>query len=482
MQKLVSQNIEKLLVDDKNDETDNKDRNTEKDGNQDNEKEENNNQLQKLISQNAEKLLVNDKNDELDKDSINKIELNNKNDDTDDTTHAFYTDRKSQTKESFINESKLRLYGLQSINKQLSVSNLELKVTDLQQEALDLEEECVHLNQSLMDARPGSRSFRKKKRPILLRELNLNPISIIEKEVGPFNIRNASTQSEEAAPDIDSIKNQILQNSLNQSHLMMNQHKQELIKLLSTYKIELKVERMNNSRKQIELNEELKRLKLVDPLMYYKELNLEPEEHVDEELAMKRETVYTKEKLENRIVDMKHENENLSYRINDLTFVTNQLQKIVNLMSKEPNYNVRHLCDNLKSDRSVINEILRQTAFVDIETKHIENNIIKFNENYGQNVVNQLTETTDKMKKQLDSMKVRFNNLRAVKEKRSIVLSSENEMKSLRYQQQDILNLIDVTKMRISGTISKIGKQLRSISDFNIRVPTPPPSLNIQEE
>ena len=179
---------------------------------------------------------------------------------------------------------------------------------------------------------------------------------------------------------------------------------------------------------------------------------------------------------------MKHENENLSYRINDLTFVTNQLQKKLTLMSKEPKYNVRHLCDNLKSDRSVINEILRQTAFVDIETKHIENNIIKFNENYGQNVVNQLTETTDKMKKQLDSMKVRFNNLRAVKEKRSIVLSSENEMKSLRYQQQDILNLIDVTKMRISGTISKIGKQLRSISDFNIRVPTPPPSLNIQEE
>lgn len=61
-------------------------------------------------------------------------------------------------------------------------------------------------------------------------------------------------------------------------------------------------------------------------------------------------------------------------------------------------------------------------------------------------------------------------------------MTFESEMKNLRFQQQDILNIIDVTKMRISGVISKIGKQLRSISDFNIRVPTPPPFLNIQED
>ena len=393
---------------------------------------------------------------------------------------ALLTDRKSQTRQSFIAKSRLNSLGLQSADKNLV--NLELKVTNLEQTSIDLEEELVKLNNALMEANPGSRSFRRTKRPLLIREINLNPVLIIERQSGPFDVRDESTQSEESAPDIAEIKNKILQNSMNQSHIVMIQQKHELTKLLESFKIELKVERMNNSRRQIELNDELKRLKIVDPLTYYKDLNIEPEEHVSDELAMKRETVYTKEKLEKRIVDMNSDNENLLCRINDLTFVTNELQKKLTLMSKEPKYNVRGLCDNLKNDRSVINEISRQTAFVGIETKHIENNIIKFNENYGSAVRNQLTETTDKMKKQLNAMKIKFNNLRAVKEKRSIVLSSENEMKSLRFQQQDILNIIDVTKMRISGTISKIGKQLRSITDFNIRVPTPPPFLNIQEE
>lgn len=448
----------------------------------------NNGPLSTILNQHTSKLIQNDEvpiekeqNETVLVDN-EEIVLEEEEEEVEIENTALFVDRKSQTKESFITQSKILAHSLHSLDQKLTTSNLELKITDLQQKSLDLETECFKINKKLMELNPGSRSFRRKNRPVLKYDLNINPLFLTDRNSGFYDVRNAETQSIEEIPDIQEIKNQIKRNSLNESQFMMNQHKQELMKLLSSFKIELKVEKMNASRKKVELNEELKRLKIVDPFLYYKELNIEPEEEVSEELNLRKETINTKDKLEKRIDEVKKENENLSFRINDLMFVTSELQKKLTLMSREPKFNVRGLCDNLKNDRSVINEISRQTTFVGIETKHIENNIIKFHENYGTKNINQLIETTDKMKKNLDSMKARFNTLRAVKEKRSITMTFESEMKNLRFQQQDILNIIDVTKMRISGVISKIGKQLRSISDFNIRVPTPPPFLNIQED
>ena len=84
-----------------------------------------------------------------------------------------------------------------------------------------------------------------------------------------------------------------------------------------------------------------------------------------------------------------------------------------------------------------------------------------------------MNQKVDNLYKYLTTLKTRFNNLRAVKEKRSYVMTCEEEMNSLQRQINIVLSEIDVYRMRINGTISKIEKQTRSIISQNIRNPKP---------
>ena len=52
-------------------------------------------------------------------------------------------------------------------------------------------------------------------------------------------------------------------------------------------------------------------------------------------------------------------------------------------------------------------------------------------------------------------------------------MTCEEEMNSLQRQINIVLSEIDVYRMRINGTISKIEKQTRSINLLNIRNPKP---------
>ena len=84
-----------------------------------------------------------------------------------------------------------------------------------------------------------------------------------------------------------------------------------------------------------------------------------------------------------------------------------------------------------------------------------------------------MNQKVDNLYKYLLTLKSRFNSLRAVKEKRSYVMTCEEEMNSLQRQISMVLSEIDGLRMRINGIISKIEKQLRTIELQNLRNPKP---------
>ena len=283
--------------------------------------------------------------------------------------------------------------------------------------------------------------------------------------------------------DVDLMKEKITKYSsyVTQTDLYDDQI-ESLKKVLENSAFEKKVQKIHNDQVTAKLNGLLQKLKIADPFAYYKHLNIYPEDLVGPVLIAKKKKREKKlADTENSILNLKKQEEEISLKIEDITFVTKMLLKKLAKMSRDPRSDVRALCYHLKADKAAISELLRQRRFVHIETEFKKRKISKLTEISNQDNINTLEEKNQRMYKILTMLKNRFETSRAIKEKRRIVLTSEDEMKLLLVKQRDLLNLIDVIKMKKNGLSSKIGKELRLIYEKNVRVPEPPPSLDLDQ-
>lgn len=303
--------------------------------------------------------------------------------------------------------------------------------------------------------------------PEKLNKLELN----IKRDVEKANSKSQTNQIQ----SLEKIRNEIIENSkLNPKSFLKKMEHRDLVAMLTKKKLELKIIKMTNVRKQLDINSLLKRLKIVDPLMYSAETHEPAQIEVDRNILDKKQQKLDKiESINRHYNDIVSEGQMLSDQIADQEYLVESITNYLTDMAKEPKSNVRALCNALKHDRSSINEINRQISFITIENESISKEINRYDEIVSSRNLMLMSQKVENLYKYLVQLKSRFNTLRAVKENRSFVMTFEGEMVSLQRQINMVLSEIEVYRMRINGTISKIEKQIRNITLKDVRCPKP---------
>ncbi|OHT02276.1 hypothetical protein TRFO_30643 [Tritrichomonas foetus] len=296
--------------------------------------------------------------------------------------------------------------------------------------------------------------------------------------------KDDNSSQTEAIPSLEQLRLEIINNSKkNPKNFLMKQEQRDLTTMLQKTKLELRIIKMTNVRKQLDINSLLKRLKIVDPLLYSAETHEPAQIAVDPRILEKKQhKIDQKESIYNHLKDLSVECDMLSAQISDQQYMIDTLTSELTGMAYEPRSDVQSLCWSLKSDRAVINETLRQNAFVQLEIDFTNKSISRYNEMFSQKNLDSMKQRVENHMNYLFKLKTRFNTLRAIKEKRSIVMTCEEEMNSLQREISRVLSEVDVYRMRINGVISKIEKQVRSINSQNIRLPVAPIVLHRQEK
>ena len=294
----------------------------------------------------------------------------------------------------------------------------------------------------------------------------------------PTQTLEASCQTIEIPP-IEILKNMIINNSrVNPRGFLMKTQQRDLMTMMQQKRLELKITKMSNRRKQIDIDSLLKRLKIVDPLLYSSETHEPSQIYVDPIILDKKQRKVDKmNSLVLHIQDNNTESELLEAQISDQQFMIEKMTNDLMCMAQKPKSNVQTLCNSIKQDKSVINENLRQNSFAQLEIESVEKSINRYKEICSDKSLELMHQRIESMSNYLFHLKNRFNTLRAVQEKRSIVLTCEEDLLSLQKNIVSVLSEIDVYRMRINGVISKIEKQIRSILSQRIRYPEPPKCL-----
>lgn len=280
----------------------------------------------------------------------------------------------------------------------------------------------------------------------------------------------------ENAPDMNELKYQISKKSSEISQLqLVVQQKFELEEILKSKQTELSITTMTNERKDVDIKTLLNRLRIVDPNLYNEAIERKIEIEVDPKLKKKKDRKLQKlAKVEARLLEMKTENKQLKSSIKDQKFLIINMKKQLYGMSVEPKSDVKILCNDLRNSRIIMRENSRQLAFIQLEDRSITQNINSLNTKYSESNLRRIQDKVSQLYDKLNILKTRFNNLRAVKSNRSVILTSDAELTSLQIRIKEIAGEIDVAKMRMNGIISKIDKQMRSVSEENVRLPEPP--------
>lgn len=305
----------------------------------------------------------------------------------------------------------------------------------------------------------------------------------LEKNVQSFNLAEYVDKGVncDQIPSINEMKSMISKNAGEASQQMLAiQQLQYLQNYLNQLNIELKVILLANDRKMSDFKTIIANLKAIDPLFYGNVVqNLNFNTKLTEIKDKKRKRL---EAIENRICEMKNQNDLIFAKNNDISFIIENLKKQRMKMMQIPKANVKQLCNTLQNDRLIVNEINRQITFLKIIQNHLEKKLIKLNERYSDQSFENMDYENELLKNKVDSLKNKFNHLRATREKHSFVLTNGNELKFLHTKIHDLISSIDVSKMRMGGLISKVEKQLKLLSQQQIPLPNPPHSYVIHQE
>lgn len=399
-----------------------------------------------------------------DQDSI-MIQSNDTNGKHTQSFHFEQYDTYTQTDESlrslraaFLNEELHRFQTENELND--SIHRATLDIDEMEMDIIDLQRE---------------KDLRKRRIRDRLRRLKLVTSTTFDFDSNARKSRTSVDIQTDSVPLISNLRDEIINNTQsNPKDLLIRQEENDLVALLSQRNLELEIIKMANVRKQLDLDSLLKRLKIVDPLLYSAETHEPAPIAVDPEILEKRQSKQDKlDSLEAHIEEAFNETEVLSSQISDQQFLVDSLTRELTNMAYEPRSDVPHLCRSLKKDRTVITEQMRQLKFVHLEEESIDKSIYHYSEQLSKDHLFQMTQRVDNLYSYLNKLKARFNNQRAIKERRTLTLTSEDELNSIQRRINDVISEIDVYRMRTNGIISKIEKQTRVILAKNIRYPEP---------
>jgi hypothetical protein len=275
--------------------------------------------------------------------------------------------------------------------------------------------------------------------------------------------------------DLEAIREQLCSNSDSAARsCMTEQEMSEISELLEQKSVELEVLNMNNRRLKDDIHRNLARLRLMDPIG-------DRSGQSQRRIQLMCELSQAKKKRQDRLTRLEEGVARSTAKLNELTAEIGDLEFLIHAQRTEliektrgGKASVRELVGMRMSDRSVLDGLVRLSALVRVETAEIEKAISRHCDCFSPENNARIHEKNELLHAHLQQLKTRFRALRAVKEVRSIALTTEDDLKDLQVRIRTLSSAVDVGKMRQSGILAKIEKQIRQLKEASIRVPEPP--------
>lgn len=380
--------------------------------------------------------------------------------------HSKLNNLSKRTKSDFLNRAKSISFHVSRLN---DISNLSNQVSVCQRKIEKLDNK-IETMKSICQKEIEKRRIKSSRLSFVKNVQSFNLSEYADKEINCEQI-----------PNISEMKQMITKNAGEASQqLLAIQQLQDLQNYLNQQKIELKVILLSNDRKKSDFNTIITSLKAIDPLFYGDISNTD--KYVTRLGKIKEENEERLRAIENRVNEMKKQNDQINDKCNDILFIIENYKKQRMRMMQIPKVNVKQLCSQLKSYRSFVNENNRQIAFLNIIYNHLDGKIMKLNERYSNQSFEKLGNEITLLKSKVADLKNKFDHLRAARENHSIVLTNTNELKFLHSKIHDLISQIDVAKMRMGGVISKVEKQTKLLVQQQIPLPNLPQSIISYQE
>ncbi|KAK8897818.1 hypothetical protein M9Y10_000046 [Tritrichomonas musculus] len=363
-----------------------------------------------------------------------------------------------------LTEELNRIQKIQELTNQ--ISNLEFELNDIDADLLELTKKS-DVKRMRFEFMCKRLKFSKK-----FPSINIQPKH--KKKFNDMGIESVLID------DIDTIRQKIndIMGKTSQKFIYI-QTKRDLEQALIKLGAQTKMIENENSKKDSEYNELMSRLKIIDPFQYNVEAKIEQPKSVAPDLQekkSKREKLL--QKVQNRLNLIIRRNQDLEKQISDVKYVIKKYKGQLYDKGRVPHLHVFPLCTRLKSDRNVFQEISRQTSLINVEMQFIQNQIDEIHQNFGGQGIQSFSDSISVLEDELKQLKAKYNTLRGFKGKRSVVMTNRSEMTMFQAKIAERINEIDVFKMKMSGIVAKLDKQMRAVRNLQIRLPKPPEAYN----
>ena len=272
---------------------------------------------------------------------------------------------------------------------------------------------------------------------------------------------------------LDEAKRQIAYNTNNtQKRFLRIQQKGEYEKSLVHLSTQLEIAKKRNKQKVAQkkaLIDEL--LKIVPDSAMRELLGLDIDDvsrKLEHQRCLAEEALQT---LDQKLEKAEAKYRSVINRIEDVKYVSNCMRKQIAAKMQPPAGTIRQMCGVLKGRRQQISVLEKRAAFNKIVADNFDRRLARYEQQFSEATLNELRANNDTLYAKLHALKQKFNTLRAIREKRSIPLTNEEELSILQSRVTELNSELDVFRMRMNGVSSRVDKLVRLIQQADIPVP-----------
>ena len=272
---------------------------------------------------------------------------------------------------------------------------------------------------------------------------------------------------------LDEAKRQIAYNTNNtQKRFLRIQQKGEYEKSLVHLSTQLEIAKKRNKQKVAQKKALIDELLRIVPDSAMRELLGLDIDDVSRKLEHQRclaeEALQT---LDQKLEKAEAKYKSIISRIEDVKYVSNCMRKQIAAKMQPPAGTIRQMCGVLKGRRQQISVLEKRAAFNKIVADNFDRRLAKYEQQFSEDTLNELRANNDNLYAKLHGLKQKFNTLRAIREKRSIPLTNEEELSILQARITELNSELDVFRMRMNSVSSRVDKLVRLVQQADIPVP-----------
>ena len=272
---------------------------------------------------------------------------------------------------------------------------------------------------------------------------------------------------------LDDAKRKIAYNTnTTQKRFMRQQQKGELEQSLIDLRMQLEAAKERNNERESEKQSLIAKLLKIVPDSAMRELLGLDIDDVSRKLEEKRSIAEDQlQTLDEKLAKAESNYKRILNHIADVRHISSGKRKELASKGLASPGKIRQLCSVLKNYRQEIRSIAKRASFQQIISDRFDEMLATYNDQFSEETLKELTANNDILYSKLHAIKQKFNTLRAIREKRSIVLTNEEEMGSLQLRITELSSELDVFRMRMNGVASRVDKLVRLVQQADIPVP-----------